>query len=385
MQARHFVIAVLLGLFSATGIQTQVAAASEPAIRNAPSALCLPGVYLETSPECVILGPAEHMTDIANTQAQIAAQAERFITLPEAFGETPFSYFRARDESSVIFSSFDTAVANTAAFDSLYEGYTFAAYTQEVTQDGRRFFQLSDGRWMRSSAVQYYTNPNRFQGVMPAEQPTRKFGWVLKDTPTLKAPGYYEPLSGNVIPRYTLVEVFEEVRLGLSDWYMVAPEEWIYMTQVALVYPAESPPEGVENGRWIEINIFEQTLSVYEDNQLVFATLVTSGSNRNYTRPGLFKIYEKHESTDMAGDIGQEGAYFLMDVPWTMYFDERRALHAEYWHDHLGYKSSHGCVNMSFPDSDWLFQWADYGDWVYAWDPSGRTPEDPKLFTQHLD
>jgi hypothetical protein len=350
-----------------------------------PTALCLPGIYLDSNPECAILGPAAHMTDIATIEAEIAAQPDRFPSLPESFGETEFNYFRARDESSLIFSSFDTALANTSAYDSLYEGYTFAAYTKEVTQDGRKYFQLSDGRWMRSSAVQYYANPNRFLGVMPEDSPTLKFGWVLKDTPTLKAPGYYEPLSGNVIPRYTLVEVFDEIRLGLSDWYMIAPDEWIYMTQVALVYPAEGPPEGVKNGRWIEINIFEQTLSVYENNQMIFATLVTSGSNRNYTRPGLFKIYEKLESTDMAGDIGQEGAYFLMDVPWTMYFDERRALHAEYWHDHLGYKSSHGCVNMSFPDSDWLFQWAEYGDWVYAWDPSGNTPEDPKLFTQHLD
>ena len=137
---------------------------------------------------------------------------------------------------------------------------------------------------------------------------------------------------------------------------MIAPDEWIYMTQVALIYPAEQPPEGVENGRWIEINIHEQTLAVYEDNRMVFATLVTTGSNRNYTRPGLFKIYEKLDSTHMAANIGDDGAYYLMN----------------------------GCVNLSFPDADWLYQWADYGDWVYAWDPSGRTPEDPDLFTQHI-
>ncbi len=381
MRTRELLISAFLVVVCAVLVPQTASADAQVTVGNAPSALCLPGVYLETSPDCAVLGPAEHMTDIAYIQAQIAAQDDRFPTLPESFGETPFSYFRARDDSSNIFSSLDTAVANTGASNSLYEGYTFAAYTQEVTRDGRKFFQLSDGRWMRSSAVEYHAQPNRFLGVMPVDPPTRKFGWLLKDTLTLKSPGYYEPLSGNVIPRYTLVEVFDEVRLGLSDWYMVAPDEWIYMTQVALVYPAEEPPEGVKNGRWIEINIFEQTVSVYEDNRMIFATLVTSGSNRNYTRPGLFKIYEKLESTHMAGDIGQDGAYFLMDVPWTMYFDEARALHGAYWHNYFGYEQSHGCVNLSPGDSHWLYLWANIGDFVYVWDPSGQTPTDPGLYT----
>lgn len=383
---KRFLISLCLTVLLAAGAsQNALADTNFPAGGSQPASLCLPGVYLNGNPECAVLGPAAVMTETANIEALIATQPERFPHIPESYGETEFGYFRALDSNSVIFPTFENAVANTSASDSLYKGYTFAAYTNMVEQDGRKYYQLSDGRWMRSTAINYHTQPNRFLGVQPVEQPVRKFGWVLKDTPTLKSPGYYEPLSGNVIPRYTLIEVFEERKVGLSDWYMVAPEEWIYMTQVALVYPAVEPPTGVEDSRWVEINIHEQTLAVYEDNQLVFATLVTTGSSRNYTRPGLFKIYEKHESTHMAANIGQDGAYFLMDVPWSMYFDERRALHAEYWHDHLGYKSSHGCVNLSFPDAEWLFQWADYDTWVYAWDPSGRTPENPKLFTNLLD
>lgn len=375
-------------LFTVTGLTLT----STPALGAAPTpadpypeTLCLPGVYPEDEPGCTLLGPAAHMTEIAGMVDLIASQGERYPTIGEDFGESEYKYFRVNDKANVIFSTYETALANTAASDSLYEGYTFASYTKMIEEDGKKIFQLGDGRWMRGSAVGYYAPANRFLGVMPVEEPVRKFGWVLKDTPTLKEAGYYSVRTGNIIPRYTLVEVFDEIRLGLSDWYMIAPDEWVHMTQVALVYPAEAPPEGVENGRWIEINIFEQTLSVYENEKLAFATLITSGSSRHYTRPGLFKIYERHESTNMAGDLGTDSAYYLMDVPWTMYFDDRRAIHAEYWHDHLGYKSSHGCVNMSFPDSDWLFQWADYGDWVYAWDPSGQTPEDPDLFTQHLD
>ena len=38
--------------------------------------------------------------------------------------------------------------------------------------------------------------------------------------------------------------------------------------------------------------------------------------------------------------------------------------------------------DMSIGDSHWLFNWANEGDPVYVWDPSGQTPTDPKLYTQ---
>jgi hypothetical protein len=40
----------------------------------------------------------------------------------------------------------------------------------------------------------------------------------------------------------------------------------------------------------------------------------------------------------------------------------------------LGFTQSHGCVNMFPGDANWLFQWADVGDYVYVHDPSGQTP-----------
>ncbi|WP_298005425.1 L,D-transpeptidase, partial [Anaerolinea sp.] len=74
--------------------------------------------------------------------------------------------------------------------------------------------------------------------------------------------------------------------------------------------------------------------------------------------------------------------YYLEDVPWTMYFDQARALHGAYWRAWYGFPGTHGCVNLSIGDSAWLFQWAKEGDWVYVWDPSGQTPTDPSLYTQ---
>ena len=349
-----------------------------------PQQLCLPGVYLDDSPDCSVLGPSAYLTNQASIFREISTQPERYPIIDDTYGKTDTNYFQVNNNNTNYFSTYETALNNTLSSGSLYKGYTFAAYTQVETVNNLKLYKLTNGNWMRGSAVARLAAPNRFLGVTPTGETERLFGWVLKDTPTLQEPGYYMPKTGNTIPRHTLVEVFDQEKIGLSDWYMVRPNEWVHMTQVALVYPAPEKPEGWKADRWIEINLWEQTLSIFEKDKMVYATLITTGTGNFYTRPGLFKIYEKLDSTSMAANIGQDGAYFLMDVPWTMYFDERRALHAEYWHDNLGYKSSHGCVNLSFPDAEWIFNWGKLGDWVYVWDPTGQTPEERRLFTQHL-
>ena len=147
--------------------------------------------------------------------------------------------------------------------------------------------------------------------------------------------------------------------------------------------PNPEPPAGVENGRWIEINLYEQTVAVYDQRRLVYATLLSSGLPGWWTRPGLFQIYVKLEADTMRGAFEPDRAdfYYLEDVPWTMYFDESRALHGAYWHNGFGYPRSHGCVNLAPGDARWIFDWARDGDWVYVWDPSGKTPQDPDLYT----
>jgi lipoprotein-anchoring transpeptidase ErfK/SrfK len=145
------------------------------------------------------------------------------------------------------------------------------------------------------------------------------------------------------------------------------------------VDPHTTAPPGVTGNRWIEVNLAEQTVTVYDNNRLIFATMASTGVDHFWTRPGLFQIQKKLEETTMANSV-QDDFYYLEDVPWTMYFDEGRALHGAYWHNRFGYRFSHGCVNLSPGDAHWLFNWAHEGEYVYVYDPSGQTPTDPALF-----
>ena len=227
-----------------------------------------------------------------------------------------------------------------------------------------------------------------FQGLTFQRKPSVPFAWVLgfmNDGPieTKRTPGYgVQDYTGRILAHHAIVNVYAEQEVDGTPWYMIGPNEWVPEKVLARVVPNTTPPEGVAGDRWIEVNLFEQTLMVYENRQLVFATLIASGSDPFWTRPGVFKIYQKLESTPMRGSFEADGsdAYYLEDVPWTMYFDEARALHGAYWRANLGYPQSHGCVNLSVGDARWLFDWAQDGDFVYVWDPSGQTPVDPSVY-----
>ena len=147
---------------------------------------------------------------------------------------------------------------------------------------------------------------------------------------------------------------------------------------MAVVTPT-APPEGV-TGKWIDVNLYEQTVTAYDGDKMVYATLASTGRNIYPTRPGLFQIYDKLPDYKMGGAEGKPDYYYLENIPYIMYFDEGRSFHGTYWHNQFGYKRSHGCVNLSPRDAEWLYGWAEKGTYVYVHDPSGQTPTDPSFY-----
>jgi hypothetical protein len=187
--------------------------------------------------------------------------------------------------------------------------------------------------------------------------------------------------TGRLLNLYDMVQVFGEEKVDDNVWYQIGPDEWAPARYIARVIPNPTPPAGVTGDRWMEVNLFDQTLAVYDHRQLVFATIIASGADPFWTRPGVFQIFEKHDLAPMSGASESDGsdAYNLQDVPWTMYYDGPRALHGAYWRAKMGFTQSHGCVNLTVADAHWLYDWANLGDYVYVWDPSGKTPTDPDL------
>ena len=139
-------------------------------------------------------------------------------------------------------------------------------------------------------------------------------------------------------------------------------------------------PEVDPGKKFVRVNLIEQTLTAYEDSEVVLHTKVSTGLpslGRNLGLPtetprGKFNIDPKVPAKHMGnGQLTADiEAYELPGVPWTCFFEHMTgiAFHGTYWHDNFGGRMSHGCVNMRVDDAKWLYRWstpvAEPGDWT---------------------
>lgn len=364
---------------SPAAAQDAVTPGQEP---YAGEALCLPDVYLQTPDDCLPLGPSAFLTDMARKGITFPQRP-----LPASHPGPQYDVVDAQfarislpnEERAPVYGSLEAAISGENPSRYIEGGVIrYVSYTSRQDVNGGHYVLLKSGEWMRASPGGYTT----FQGLVLRDTPRNSFGWIVEQAEVRAAPGYAAPLVNANYPRESVVQIYDTQTVDNTEWYMVGIDQWVEHRYARQLVVNPTPPEGVTNNRWIEVNLYQQTLSVYDNGKLVFATLIASGIDPFWTQPGLFKVYLKKPLETMSGafEADRTDYYYLEDVPWTMYFDEARALHGAYWRAMFGYPQSHGCVNLSIGDARWLYDWAKEGDWVYVWDPSGVTPTDPKYY-----
>jgi hypothetical protein len=347
------------------------------------SVVCAPAVYISAE-DCLPLGPSEYLTKNAEQGLPYPLLPLPAYAPPSSLAATDYRYFRVNDQGVPLFSSLDNAIANRPSGKIDPGLHLYVSYQDGpiITSDGGTYYQLRSGLWIPAEGGRLGRFNPLFQGLEFSSQPHNSFGWILGDVQPVSAPGMSSPENGHLLHRFNIVQVYAIQEVDNLQWDLIGPDEWVEARQVARVDPHTNAPEDITGNRWIEVNLFEQTLSVYDNNRLVYATMTSTGVAPFWTRPGLFQIYEKKPTETMSGstEADRSDYYYLEDVPWTMYFDEARALHGAYWHNMFGYPQSHGCVNLSEGDAHWLYDWANVGDYVYVYDPSGKTPTDAAAY-----
>jgi len=363
----------LLCILLAFAIPVQAEGEEEP---PAGAVVCAPELYPRYLAECLPAGPAVQMDRWAAEGIPMPPRPFSAFPPDPSLSDLPYRYFRLNHEPVPLFSSIPED-PNQPGQQIMPAGFVYVMYTERVDTGKGIYYLTPSGWWVpgRGARVSEYSH---FQGLQFARPPETSFGWTFETVPIRAAPDFNAPVV-RTAPTYTVLQIYATQIVQGVAWNRVGIHEWVEARKVAQVIPAAAPPEGVTNGRWIDVNLEEQTLAVYEDNRLIFATVIASGMKPFWTRPGLFQISQKKEVENMRGSDPSD-FYYLENVPWTMYFDGARALHGAYWRTRFGYPQSHGCVNLSVGDAHWLFNWAREGDWVYVYDPSGQTPTDPALY-----
>lgn len=343
--------------------------------------VCAPRLQLRRPQLCPRHGPAAEVTELA----RLGLLPPKPLPLAPAdlsLGYVPFDYLKAGSGPTSIYSSAQDAAAGGGGASSIAGGFVYLSYYDRFEQSGTTVYSTPRG-YVRGGSVSRIQLPPS-PGLTFTRTPDRPFAWIVAGgTCTAREPGGSPDFrNGRCFTRHSVVQIYARERVGEWDWYMIGRDEWIEQRLLAVVDPDPTPPTGVDQDRWVSVNLYEQTLAAYEGGNLVFATVASSGRNGFWTQPGLFQVWAKLELDDMTGGIpGEEGNYyFLQNVPWVLYFDQSRALHGTYWHSRFGVPTSRGCVNLAPADANWIYDFAQEGTWVYVWDPSGDTPTDPSLY-----
>ena len=96
---------------------------------------------------------------------------------------------------------------------------------------------------------------------------------------------------------------------------------------------------------FVEVDISDQTVELYKDNDIILTTLCVTGKDSTPTRIGYFPIKYKTYDTYLKGPGYNSHVYYWMP------FDGGIGLHDATWRSSFGgniytYNGSHGCINL---------------------------------------
>ncbi len=274
-----------------------------------------------------------------------------------ALGKLKYQYAEVINDHAKVFASFNDAVANDANYGRLPNYPAYVAYTtSRMGENGSTYYLINYG-WMLAEDLRPLT-PSTFSGLIITREIPFRFGWVLKDTDSVH-------MNSDAFRAYKRFDVVVEVPATIqkNGFIAIGNDEWLPQEAVALVDPKVPVEAGPNTCRFIYGNLSTETLSVYQDCKLVFATLIASGKN-SWTFTGRFAILNKWDYLTINSPDWSASDYYMEGIPYFMSYAGDFGFHGNYWNDDFGSAESHGCINLSPADAKWLYDWAGLGERV---------------------
>ncbi len=125
----------------------------------------------------------------------------------------------------------------------------------------------------------------------------------------------------------------------------------------------EIEPEFKE-GKYIDVSIDYQTMTLFEDGAKVNSFLVSSGIPGMSTPLGTYSVKKKEDNhwsgygLWMPYSMNFSGPYYIHELPyWPGGYREGE--------NHLGIKASHGCIRLGIGPAKYVYDWAEIGTPVF--------------------
>jgi lipoprotein-anchoring transpeptidase ErfK/SrfK len=280
---------------------------------------------------------------------------------------------------------------DTVAVDKLYKW------------DGEDYWIAVDGKVIKKQSASLMGGGSSWHGIDITDQTPLPFGWITPDKANVyDAPPDKgaKPLKDVTLERRTRVSIVGEQMVGKKLFLKVtvaappppptfgeifadaekkraaataatatatdaaaapppAPpaEMWVSADAVNEVRVLEHPKTvPADMPRWIDVDLGEQVLVLYENDKPVWATLTSSG--RAIPTPmGTYPVWAKVAAITMKNQPYEDKPYYVNKVPWSTFFQWHNAIHGAYWHDRFGVTKSHGCVNVAPLDAKHVWEW----------------------------
>ena len=135
----------------------------------------------------------------------------------------------------------------------------------------------------------------------------------------------------------------------------------------AVVDTSTPVTQASSNGKYIYVSISEQHLYAYQDNQLVYSFVASTGMN-NATRTGVFQVLDKipnaYGSTWDLWMPNWLGIYYSGTLENGIHALPILSNGVQLWGGYLGTPISYGCVVIGVEEAQMLYNWAEVGTTV---------------------
>jgi lipoprotein-anchoring transpeptidase ErfK/SrfK len=271
--------------------------------------------------------------------------------------------------------------------------------------DGEDYWIAVDGKVIKKQAAVLMGGGSSWHGIDITDKTPLPFGWITPDKASVyeapPADKSVKPLKDFTLTRRTRVSIVGEQMVGKRLFLKVtvadppppetfgeifadnekkrpkaeavapptatdaagtpppAPpaEIWVSADAVNEVRVLEHPKTvPADMQKWIDVDLGEQVLVLYENDKPVWATLTSSG-RAIQTPMGTYPVWAKVAAITMKNQPYEDKPYYVNKVPWSTFFQWHNAIHGAYWHDRFGVTKSHGCVNVAPLDAKHVFEW----------------------------
>ncbi len=180
----------------------------------------------------------------------------------------------------------------------------------------------------------------------------------------------HTPTSYTVQPGDTLIRIAWQV--GMPYWKLIEANPGIDENALVVGQTINVPskdellPLPVIPNKRIVISISEQHLWAYQDGQLVYDFVISTGIDRSPTQPGVFQI-QSHELNAYASAWDLWMPHFMgIYEAWPGFMNGLHGLPTlsngvRLWADILGRPASYGCIILDLDDAEALYNWAEEG------------------------